>query len=223
MTTDSRILKAIQVAAISPADAHALVERLASKARAARAENVPDWVAERIVARYARMAAGVGGVTALAGAVPGVGTAAALVGGAAADVAASMKLQVDMCMCLAAAYGYDLVNEDARHLAFLIAAGGALEKAGETAAGQLASKAGVTLLRRYLRGATLQVVKAAFRKVGLTLTRKSLEKAIPFGVGVAFGAGGNYVLTRYVGSQAVAWFRTDAEMGGPDATLGVDE
>jgi hypothetical protein len=42
-------------------------------------------------------------------------------------------------------------------------------------------------------------------------TRKALEKALPFGIGVAFGAGGNYALTRYVGAQAKHWFVLDRD------------
>jgi hypothetical protein len=220
MNNESRILKLVQAAAISPADAGAQVDRFFAQARAEGKANERDYVAEQIVNRYARLAATVGGVTALAGIVPGIGTAAAALGGGAADAAASMKLQVDMTMCLATAFGYDLDNEDARNLAFLVAVGGALEKAGEGAAARIATKAGVRLLREYLRGAALQTAKVLFRKVGLVFTRKALEKAIPFGVGVGVGALGNYALTKFVGRQAIGWFRIDAADGGPTTTLG---
>jgi len=120
-----------------------------------------------------------------------------------------VKLQIDMCMCLAVNYGYDLTSEDARHLVFLLAVGGALERAGSPLGARVASQAGVRLLRQYLKGAALQTLKALFRRLGLVLTRKSLEKALPFGIGVAVGAGANYGLTRYVGKQANEWFELD--------------
>ena len=129
-----------------------------------------------------------------------------------ADMAASMKLQVDMCMCMAAAYDYDLNNEDARHLSFLLAAGGALEKVGEQAAAKLASEAGVKLLKEYLRGAVLQAIKEMFKKLGIVFTRKALEKALPFGIGVIVGGSFNYALTRHVGNTARKWFFIDANM-----------
>ena len=91
-------------------------------------------------------------------------------------------------------------------MAFLLSLGGALEKAGAEAGVRIASKAGVNMLRQYLKGAALQVIKQLFRKLGLVFTRKALEKAIPFGVGVVVGAGANYGLTRYVGVQAKGWF-----------------
>lgn len=216
MSSEDRLLKAVQAIAISPDDANELVESYYRKARAKGVTDEREAVAEAIVKRYARMAAGVGGSTALVGVVPGLGTVAAAIGGAVADAAASMKLQVDMTMCLAAAYGYDLTSEDVRHLTLLIAAGGALERSGEQAAVRIASQAGVKLLRHHLRGATLQAVKVAFRKLGLVFTRKALEKSIPFGIGVVLGGGANYALTRYVGSVAQRWFRIDAANGDQD-------
>ena len=56
----------------------------------------------------------VGGATALPGIIPGLGTAVAMVGGATADSLVGMKLQVDMCMCLAAVFKYDITSEDGK-------------------------------------------------------------------------------------------------------------
>lgn len=171
-----------------------------------------ELVAEKILARYAKLSGGVGATSGLAAFVPGVGTAIGAIGGATADAAACMKLQVDMCICLAAAFGYDVADEDARHLSFLIAATGSLEKAGVQWGSQVASKAGVRLLRQYLRGAVLQAIKEFFKKLGIVFTRKAIEKALPFGIGVVIGGTANYALTKYVGAQAVKWFVIDAEL-----------
>jgi hypothetical protein len=127
-----------------------------------------------------------------------------------------MKLQVDMCCCLAEAFGYDINHQDARHLVFLIAAGGALEKAGTGVGVNIASKAGVRLLRQHLKGAALQAVKELFKRLGIVFTRKALERALPFGIGVAIGSSANYALTRYVGAQARDWFVIDQEMPKDD-------
>jgi hypothetical protein len=70
----------------------------------------------------------------------------------------------------------------------------------------------VKLLQQYLKGAALETTKAAFRKVSIAFTTKALEKALPFGVGVAVGGGANYALTRYVGNQAKQWFVIDRAM-----------
>ena len=230
--TPDRLLKAVQAIAISPKDAKALVQRLGGRKSREAADDPrgddgskgpaggtgSDWthaeqerVADLIIGRYSKLAATSGGVTALAGVIPGVGTAVSMLAGSATDVAVSMKLQVDMCMCLAEAFGHDVLEPDAQHLAFLIAAGGALEKAGVEGGVKVASQAGVKLLRQYLKGAALQVIKELFKKLGLTFTRKALEKALPFGIGVVLGAGGNYALTKFVGGQAKQWFLLDRD------------
>ena len=219
----SRLLSMVRAIAISPADAADIASKYGHQARRDHPKESEadrqDRVAKKIVKRYAALSATVGGASGLAGVVPGIGTAIAI-GGAVADAAISIKFQVDMVMCLAATYGYDLNSADAQNLAMLIAISGSLEKAGVAAGGQFATKAGVRLLRTYLRGAVLQLLKELFKKFGIIFTRKALEKAIPFGIGVALGAGLNYGLTLYVGNQAIQLFRLDREDGGPAVTLG---
>ena len=70
-------------------------------------------VAQKIIDRYSKISATSGAATSLTSIVPGLGTAVSIAAGGTMDVAISMKLQVDMVMCLAAAYDYDLNNEDA--------------------------------------------------------------------------------------------------------------
>ena len=217
---DSRLLKAVESIAISSRDAKSMGQKYMAQARRKNSKVSDDILmeiaAKRIVARYCKLASTSGGVTSLTGVIPGLGTVAAILGGSLTDAAICMKLQVDMCMCIAAVYEWDLDTEDARHLAFLIAAGGTLEKAGTEVATQIGSKAGVSMLRQYLKGAALQVLKQFFRRIGIIFTRKALEKALPFGVGVAFSAGANYVMTKYVGGVAIRWFVLDREQGQED-------
>lgn len=214
---ESRLLKAVESIAINPKDAQALVSQYriqvkASKPNASEHE-VQALVAKKIISRYSKMSATSGGVTALAGVIPGLGTAVAMVGGGLTDATIGMKFQVDMCMCLADAFGWDLTSEDARQLAFMIAAGGSLEKFGVEVGTAFASKAGVNMVRQYLKGAALQAIKEMFKRIGITFTRKALEKAIPFGIGVVIGSTANYALTKYVGNTALGWFTTDRDMG----------
>lgn len=219
-----RLLSAVRAIAISPADAQDIAQKYMTQVKAQHAhkshEEHQDLVADKIIARYCKLASLTGGASGVVGIVPGLGTALAATGGALADAAASMKFQVDMAMCLASTYGYDINNADAQNLSLLIAAGGTLEKAGVEAGVKFASQAGVRLLRQYLKGAALQALKELFKKLGIVFTRKALEKALPFGIGVVVGSTANYYLTRYVGRQAKEWFRIDRANGGPEATLG---
>ncbi len=154
-----RLLKAVQAVAISPKNAKEIVsnyrEQVKAQNKDMNAREEDGLIADKLISRYAKLAGGVGGGSALSGVVPGIGTAVAALGGGAADAVVCMKLQVDLTMCIAEAYGYDLNDEDAQHLSFVIAATGSLEKAGVAWGGQVASKAGVRLVRQYLKGATL--------------------------------------------------------------------
>ena len=75
---------------------------------------------------------------------------------------------------------------------------------------KIASAAGVKILRQQLKGSSLRITTQAFKRVGIVFTRKSVEKAIPFGVGAVIGGGVNAGLTTYVGHQARKWLELDA-------------
>ncbi|MBT2584212.1 hypothetical protein [Planococcus sp. ISL-109] len=64
------------------------------------------------------------------------------------------------------------------------------------------------MVQYHLKGPILVAVKVAFKKVEVTFTRKSLEKSIPFDLGVVVGTSSNRVLTLYVGKKAKDFFKT---------------
>ena len=122
----SLLLRAVEAITISDEDATAIAEQYIAQSRS-KYSNDSDWehqlrAADRIVKRYAKFAGMVGGASGLSGIIPGLGTIIAAMGGGVADTAVCMKLQVDMCKCLACVFGYDVTSEDVRHLVFLIAA-----------------------------------------------------------------------------------------------------
>jgi hypothetical protein len=200
------IMKLVEAIAITPQDARAVVSQYEKQARRAHPsapdEAIRKLVTSKVIQRYSKMAAASGGATSLAGVVPGLGTAVAMIGGGVADVSLCMKFQIDMTMCLAVAINEGITNEDAKHMSFVIALAGSLEKFGSEAGKATASKAAVRVASEYLTGATLQIIKQLFKKVGIIFTQKAAVKAIPFGVGVVIGSSANYFLTRYVGHAA---------------------
>ncbi|MFF7709492.1 EcsC family protein [Pseudomonas sp. NPDC007930] len=202
----SALMKMVEAIAITPKDARELVTQYEGQIRKAKPKvtdaQVQVLVTDKIISRYAKMAATSGGATSLAGVIPGVGTAVAMVGGGLADVSVCMKLQIDMTMCLGMAINKKMTNEDAKHMSFVIALSGSLEQMAKEGATKVGSKAAVKVVENTLKGATLQTIKQLFKMVGITFTKKSLVKAIPFGVGVVIGSTANYALTRYVGSVA---------------------
>lgn len=91
-------------------------------------------------------------------------------------------------MCLAMALKDNLANEDAKHMSFIIALCGSLEKAGVAGGTKIASRAGVKMVDQYLKGTALVFIKQLFSKVGITFTKSATLKAIPFGVGVVLAS-----------------------------------
>lgn len=164
---------------------------------------------EKIISNYSYYAAFTGGTTALTGVIPGIGTAVAIGGGASADAVACMKFQIEMTMALATVYGHDILIEEEKRICYIIAGLGAISNAAKDGGKSVGSKAFVKLVQENLKGATLQAIKEIFKKLGITFTRKALEKAIPFGVGVVIGFSANKGITLYVGKKARDFLTSD--------------
>ena len=172
-------------------------------------EDVKEMVANKVIKNYSYMTAFSGGVTALAGVIPGLGTLASVTGGAAADIALCMKFQVEMVMALAHVYEHDILAEEERRLCFIIAGLGAINQATQKGAKEVGSKAFTKMVQQYLKGSSLAAVKEIFKRVGVTFTRKGLEKAVPFGVGAVIGFTVNKTLTWFIGIRSRDYFQVN--------------
>jgi len=206
------LLKAIELVLADPAEIKREAESLHQRYREIysddkQAHEIAELAAGKIISNYSYYAAFVGGASALAGVIPGLGTVIAAFGGATADAALSMKYQIEMTMAIAVIYGHDIRVEEQKMLCLIIAGLGAINKATKEGAKAVGSKAFVKMTQQYLKGAALEAVKEIFKKVGVTFTRKAAEKAIPFGVGVVIGFSANKGLTWYVGSKARDFFQ----------------
>ncbi|MET7596572.1 hypothetical protein ABZS84_16095 [Streptomyces sp. NPDC005481] len=215
-TDGSRLQKAVETIVMTPAAAAKVVDgyRVTFEDKNERkAESLEDKrrIAAKIIGRYSKMSAAIGAVTAAPSVIPGIGTAVAILGGGATDIAVALKLQVDMCMCLVEVFETELSTEDKKHLAFTIALAGSAEqmasKGGKAAVQKIAQK----LVYQYLTGPALVTIKQLFKRASITFTQKAMAKAIPAGVGVAFSSSTNYVLTRVVGRVAVAVLAKDVK------------
>ncbi|WP_205043179.1 hypothetical protein [Rhodanobacter glycinis] len=214
ITEKPKLLQAIEMILAKPEDIKQESLNLISKIERANPEKLEADIrriaSEKIISNYSYFAAFVGGTTALAGVIPGIGTAVAVTGGASADVVASMKFQIEMTMAISTVYGHDILMEEEKRICYVIAGLGAINEAAKEGGKAVGSKAFISLVRENLKGASLQAVKEIFKKVGITFTRTALEKAIPFGVGVVIGFSANKGLTWYVGSKARDFFAADA-------------
>lgn len=204
------LLKAIELVLADPKDIHHEAQTLLVKfqeAHHSKSETeIRDLAAKKIISNYSYFAAFAGGATALAGVIPGLGTAIAAFGGATADAALSMKYQIEMTMALASIYGHKIWLEEEKRICLIVAGLGAINEAVKEGGKAVGSKAFINMTQQYLKGATLQAVKEIFKKVGITFTRKAAEKAIPFGIGVVISFSANKGLTWYVGTKARDFF-----------------
>jgi hypothetical protein len=147
----------------------------------------PQELAQKLIRDKCQRTGTVGAVTSGAGLIPGIGTAAALTLGVAADIGATFRLQAELVLEIAALYNYPLTNAEKQQLVLLITG----LSAGTSA---LARKAGQMLA------------------VELTekLAEKAVLKALPV-VGVIASAGTNALSTYVIGQRADAYFRLGPE------------
>ncbi|ACL18700.1 conserved hypothetical protein [Desulfitobacterium hafniense DCB-2] len=206
------LLKAIEIILAKPEDivkeVRVMEDKYYGKYEGKKTKGeIQKIIADHIISNYSYFTAFAGGATALTGVIPGLGTVIATLGGASADVALTMKWQIEMTMAIAVVYGHDITIEEEKRLCFIIAGMGVINEAAKEGGKAIGSKAFIKMTQEYLKGATLQAVKEIFKKVGITFTRKAAEKAIPFGVGVIIGFSANKGLTCYVGSKALDFFK----------------
>ena len=211
------LLKAIELILAEPSvvkkEALSLKEKYSKKHQNSKSEDeINEMIIDKIISNYSYYTAFVGGATALTGIIPGLGTVVATFGGATADAAMSMKYQIEMTMTIATIAGHDIELEEQKRLCLIIAGLGAVNEAAKEGGKQIGTKAFVKIAQQHLKGATLVAVKEIFKKVGVTFTRKAVEKAIPFGIGVVIGFSANKGLTYYVGKKVKGFFLLKDEL-----------
>lgn len=216
------ILKAVEIIIASPESIQKQVQQMEDKynkkyAKKMTEDQIKDKVADHIISNYSYYTSFAGGASALPGIVPGIGTAVAMVGGATADAALTMKWEIEMVMSIATVYGVDITIDEEQRLCYLIAAFGVINEAAKKGVAEVGTQALKRMVQQYLKGPTLVAVKEVFKKVGVVFTRKALEKAIPFGIGAVVGASSNKLLTVYVGKKAKDFFKTrEFDVDGDD-------
>ena len=167
----------------------------------------PNDVARMLVYQRSKLSAIAGAVSALPGAFPGVGTATEI-GAGLADAIALVYTQVALVMAVAAAYDHDLEAHDARaaDVRVVLALDAGVAKFGkhgvELADGQRLDPNDRSLWEDLNRELGALVVKRTARRRVRTL----LGREIPFGVGVAIGAGANFKAMRHTGRTALRYY-----------------
>jgi uncharacterized protein (DUF697 family) len=191
------------VGAIDKVDEEAARERVAAL-REAQPEATPDELVEALIKQKCMQTGAVGAVTSGASVIPGVGTAASLTFGVAADIGMTFKLQAELVLEIAAVYGRELNPTEKRNVVMLVT--------GISAGAE-----------QLLKNVGTRVAEKATER----LARKSVTKAIPV-LGVAASAGANVLSTYIIGRRAQAYFSLGPEAMGDwgesvRAITGVDE
>lgn len=150
-------------------------------------DETPEQLAQRLIRDKCQRTGTVGAVTSGAGLIPGVGTAAALTLGVAADIGATFRYQAELVLEIAALYDYPLTEGEKQQLVLLITG----LSAGTSA---LARKAGEKIAL----------------EVGERFAEKAIVKALPV-IGVIASAGTNALSTYIIGQRADAYFRLGPE------------
>lgn len=157
------LLKAIEMVLAEPAVIKKESENLLKEYQQRYSDSISSdeinkLVTDKIISNYSYYTAFVGGATALAGVVPGLGTVIATFGGATTDAALTMKYQIEMTMALATVYGHNIEVEEQKRLCLIVAGLGAINEAAKEGGKQIGTKAFVKMTQQYLKGATLQAV-----------------------------------------------------------------
>ena len=170
------------------------------------AENTPgsetdrrECAIDRIIEEAASSSALSGGLTALAGVIPGLGTVLATFGATTANLALTLKFQIEMILRIAHLHGFDLHREKTRQLAFLLA-GLALIEPGT--AGSPAPFARARQSRDPFSHLSRQLLQELFQHVARVLARRAAGRLLPFGIGVVIGYRTNRRLCLETGKRA---------------------
>jgi len=186
MQQKSNALFNMLMKAVSDVDIEAAGERV--EAFRTKYPNIArEKLSQKMIRQKCEQTGTVGAVTASAGLIPGVGTIAAVVIGAAADIGATFKLQAELVLEIANLYDYPLSDEEKQRLVLVIT--------GISAGTSVA-------IRRVGQRASL--------KLSEKFAEKSFLKALPV-IGVLASAGTNVLSTYIIGQRADAYFRLRPE------------
>jgi len=215
-------LKAIEMLVAGPDDIKARVEEARARvlqkpnAAAMTAEELRLATADAVIDHYARITGRVGATTSAAAAIPGIGTVIALVGATAADLAVSMKYQIEMVHGLAHLFGRDITDEEEQRLCYTIAGLGVATQAGLLTFERFTVSSIREAAQRLIKGRVKRWFFELFKRLGLKLTQRGVLKLVPLGIGATFSYFSNRKLTRYIGRRARDFFME--EQGKHDAT-----
>jgi len=186
------------------------IARDVDEQRAVSPEKGEDF-ARSLVYRRCAVSAASGAVTSLPAVVPGAGSVAGF-GLALADSAAQTYAQVTLILAIARAYGLDLDDRAARRADVLAVLGIEAEVVSLQRDGSLKVHDENVDPKALSAGVNRNIASEVVKRVAKRRVRTLLGKELPFGIGVAIGAGSNFRTMRRVGRTAMEYYRTRAKL-----------
>lgn len=207
-----KLLNAVERMLAEPEKIEQVVHRLAKGAPAST-----EVLSERIISHYSNRSALAGAVSSLPGMIPGVGTLVVATGTTLLEMAAVLKLEIEMCMALAYAHGFDIRTRNERQLSLLLGAVHTHEvESGRNILVDIGAVTGTALWNytpRELNKAALRVFSVLAVAWASNYVTKGILHAIPI-LGIGIGAGMNKTLTTRVGRNARSWLSFRASTTG---------
>lgn len=200
------LLSAVERITASSEDLMEVVAK--AKADIRQYANEPDEtylarVADELISTYSTRSMVTGGAAALPALVPGFGTVLAAVGGTLADVALTLKWEVELALCLTALYGFDIRGSQERQLAFLLASVSTYDESKTHTVADDIVEVSATAIWNYTPRQVSKTLLSVMGKVALLYTSKGFLRLLP-GVGIIVSAGVNKALTGRVGEKCRA-------------------
>jgi hypothetical protein len=167
-------------------------------------EYIPYAVSKELISKTAIKAGGAGGITSLPATIPGIGTIGTIILGATADLAYLIKLHIELCYGVSAAYDVEMEEEELKAVTLAILGFTGTTQALKGISDGVLKKSVDNIAEGYLKKG---VGKASFEVAEKMIPRlmgKSY-KLIPL-LGIPIGASINAVSTMIVGKRARTYF-----------------
>lgn len=180
--------------------------------RAAHSELTSDELANQLIQETRRKIAGSGAMAGAASAFPGVGTLLAM-GMVGSQTLFALERELEMVLGIAIIYGRELSGSDDRLKEALVVAGigaGVVkleEKVLVVGSQRIALAAFRRLPEMMLRVGGERLLGRLLSRLAMSGAMRGAGRLIPFAVGIAVGAGADYVAVTAMGKAAIRYYR----------------
>ena len=171
------------------------IEKDIDKLRNIYPEKHEDEIVKICISNFAKKNSFWGGVSAMPGCIPGLGTVLQI-GTALADSFALIRSQTVLILAIASLYGFNTSSEErVTEILMILSGNTSLQEADEA-----------QFRTEVLKGGTARIIKNILAGMSGCFCRRSIFRFLPI-AGIAAGAGMNYFSTKEMGKKADEFYR----------------